>query len=279
MSVRCYVGDRRVDALAGDDRGFAYGDGLFETMRAHRGTVPWWDRHWTRLVRGAARLGMALPDESLVARQARAALCGDDSVLKLVVSRGQGGRGYTPPLESPPTWVLSRHPLPPPPRQGLALRWCATRLGLQPSLAGIKHCNRLEQVLARAEWQRLPDRGCDVDEGLMASSDGDVVCATASNLFVLHGSRWRTPLIDRCGVAGVCRQWVLETLEVEECRLNAAEVESADAVFLCNAVRGILPVAKLDARAWRHEPQIEHLQQRLGRAHPGFAPVPPSELP
>lgn len=273
MSVRCFVGTRRVDAVSGADRGFAYGDGLFETMRAHRGAVPWWDAHWTRLTAGAARLRMALPDPAQVAAEAGALLAGDDAVLKLVVSRGEGGRGYAPPATATPTWVLSRHPLPAPaPTGGLDLRWCQTRLAVQPALAGIKHCNRLEQILARAEWQHLPSPECDAHEGLMRSGDGDLVCATAANVFVLHATRWRTPLLDRCGVAGVCRQWLLGVLDVEQSQLQVDDVETADAVFLCNAVRGILPVARLGARQWPPHAQVSALQQQLAGAHAGFAP-------
>lgn len=273
MSVRCFVGTARVDAIPGTDRGFAYGDGLFETMRARRGTVPWWEAHWARMTAGAERLRMALPDQVQVASEAAALLAGDDAVLKLVVSRGDGGRGYGLPAVATPTWVLSRHPLPPPPPDaGLDLRWCETRLAVQPALAGIKHCNRLEQVLARAEWLQLPTAERDAHEGLMRSGDGQVVCATAANVFVLHGSRWRTPPVDRCGVAGICRQWVLGALAIEPSVIEVADVETADAVFLCNAVRGILPVARLGTREWSLHPQVPALQQQLARAHAGFPP-------
>lgn len=273
MNVRCFIGNERIDAIPATDRGFAYGDGLFETMRVHRGSIPWWEAHWMRMTAGADRLRITLPDPVQVASEAAALLAGDDGVLKLVVSRGDGGRGYGLPEAATPTWVLSRHPLPaPPPAAGLELRWCKTRLAVQPALAGIKHCNRLEQVLARAEWLHLPPAERDAHEGLMRSGDGEVVCATAANVFVLCGSRWRTPLVDRCGVAGICRQWVLGVLEVEQSVLDVAEVETADAVFLCNAVRGILPVARLGTRHWPLHAQVSALQQQLARAHPGFAP-------
>ena len=277
MSVRCFVGTERTDAIPGTDRGFAYGDGLFETMRAHGGTIPWWEAHWARMTTGADRLRITLPDPVQVASEATALLAGDDGVLKLVVSRGGGGRGYGLPAAATPTWVLSRHPLPaPPPAAGLDLRWCEIRLAVQPALAGIKHCNRLEQVLARAEWSQLPSPECHAHEGLMRSGDGDLVCATAANVFVLHGSLWRTPPVDRCGVAGICRLWVIGALAVEQSAIEVADVESADAVFLCNAVRGILPVARLGARQWPLHRQVSALQQQLARAHAGFPPPPSS---
>jgi 4-amino-4-deoxychorismate lyase len=272
MSARIFVGDKRVGAMPADDRGIAYGDGLFETMRIHAGQVPWWDAHWARLQRGGQHLRMVLPDEGQVRGEA-AALFADRAggVLKLIVTRGSGGRGYAP-TNTQPNWLLSRHPLPTPSsRKGLTLRWCATRLAIQPALAGIKHCNRLEQVLARAEWNDPGPSGRDADDGLMCSSGGDVVCATAANLFVLREGRWLTPKIDRCGVKGICRGQLVPLLDADEARLSVADVETADAVFLCNAVRGILGVARLGERTWPSHPAVAEARRQLARTHPGFS--------
>ena len=136
MSVRIFSGTQAVAAIVPDDRGLAYGDGLFETMRAHGGAIPWWDAHWDRLRNGAQRLRMAVPDEAFVREQAQSLLDGGDGVLKLLLTRGSGARGYASGEPRPPTWVLSMHALPPSPPAGLALRWCQTRLALQPALAG-----------------------------------------------------------------------------------------------------------------------------------------------
>jgi 4-amino-4-deoxychorismate lyase len=272
MTVRIFAGHRRVDAIAPDDRGLAYGDGLFETMRVHRGTVPWWDAHWARLRRGAERLRLRLPDARQAREQATALFADDsadggDGVLKLIVTRGGGGRGYAPSPDAEPTWLLSRHALPSvAPADGLRARWCETRLASQPLLAGIKHCNRLEQVMARAECVEA-----GTDEGLMQDCDGNAVAATSANLFVLHGDGWSTPLLDRCGVAGVCRARLLVSLQAREARLDVAAVEAADAVFLCNAVRGILPLAGLGTRTWLPHPAIAAARRALARLHPAFA--------
>lgn len=268
-----FVGERRVDGVPAGDRGVAYGDGVFETMRGHRGGVPWWEAHWARLALGAERLGLALPREALVRDAAARLLDGGDAVLKLVLTRGDRARGYAPVRDATPTWILSTHPLPAPPRAGgLALRWCVTRLSHQPLLAGIKHCNRLEQVLARGEWPAPGEPGGDAfDEGLLLDMDGHVVGATAANLFVLRGDRWTTPPVDRCGVAGVARAWLAGASGAVEGRLSPEDVESADAVVLCNAVRGILPVARLQARAWPRHPAVAMLARRLAAAHPAFA--------
>lgn len=267
MTARFFSGDAQVDSLFADNRGLAYGDGLFETMRVHRGDVPWWDAHWYRLIHGAARLQLRLPGASLVREQASLLCAAADGVLKLVATRGAGGRGYAPAPHAEPAWLLSMHALPPKPRAGgLSLRWCDTRLAIQPALAGIKHCNRLEQVIACGEWQDDA-----IDDGLMRDGDGFVVCATSANLFVLRDDGWMTPLVDRCGVAGVCRAWCMAELGAIEARLTRPQVESAHAIFLCNAVRGILPVQRLDGRQWPSHPQVAALQARLAHVHPAFA--------
>lgn len=268
MNARVFIGDGRVHGVPADDRGLAYGDGLFETMRAHRGEVPWWDAHWARLAEGARRLGLPLPDAARVREEARLLLheAGGDAVLKLLVTRGSGGRGYAPPPRALPTWVLSHHPLPTAETDGVRLHWCETRLALQPALAGLKHCNRLEQVLARRECEAV-----DADEGLVRDTDGHVVSATSANLFALRGGEWHTPPVDRCGVAGVCRAQLLPAVGAREARLSVREVETADALFLCNAVRGILAVARIGARAFDPHPAIGEVRLTLGRLHPAFA--------
>src|SRR5690606_10041517 len=259
------------------NRAMAYGDGLFETLRVHHGTLSWWGAHWARLSLGATRLGIALPGEGAV-REAAASLFADggDGVLKLLLARGAGGRGYAPDPDAAPEWIVSRHPLPAPPPGPLVLHWCTIRLARQPLLAGLKHCNRLEQVLARAECDRA-----GADEGLLRDGEGRVVAGIAANLFVLRDGAWLTPPVDDCGVAGMpanlsvlragawltqrwdacgvaatCRGASLEPLHAGEAHLSVAGVESADAVFLCNAVRGILPVARAGARDWLPHPAV-----------------------
>ncbi|HET8818630.1 MAG TPA: aminodeoxychorismate lyase [Xanthomonadaceae bacterium] len=268
-----FVGERRVAGVPASDRGVAYGDGVFETMRGHRGGVPWWEAHWARLALGAQRLGLVLPREALVRGEAARLLDGRDAVVKLVLTRGDGTRGYAPVRDARPTWILSTHPLPAPPRaDGLALRWCATRLSHQPLLAGIKHCNRLEQVLARGEWPAPGEPGGDAfDEGLLCDADGHVAGAIAANVFVLREGQWCTPPVDRCGVAGTCRGWWLRAAGAIEQPLTRRDVEAADAVVLCNALRGILPVARLEGREWPRHPAVATVARRLAAAHPAFA--------
>jgi 4-amino-4-deoxychorismate lyase len=270
VNARVFRGGTRLDAVPANDRGLAYGDGLFETMRAHRGEVPWWREHWSRLSLGAERLGIPLPEEVRV-REEATSLFADvgDGVLKLLVTRGAGERGYAPPTDPVPTWIVSRHALPTRTGRGLRLHACATRLASQPGLAGIKHCNRLELVLARADAERA-----GADEGLLLDCAGNAIGAIAANLFAFIDGRWITPPIVDCGIAGVCRAKLLSALDAVERMPMLAEVEAADAVFLCNAVRGILPVARLGAREWPPHPAVAAARAALSRLHPSFAVEP-----
>lgn len=266
IRVRIYRGEQAVPALAPDERGLAYGDGLFETMRIDRGGVPWWPRHRARLAEGARRLGITPPGDTwLDARVAELAANVDRGVLKLVLTRGAGGRGYLPPDALAPTVVLSVHSLPPP-AGGLEVAWSPIRLGIQPALAGIKHLNRLEQVLARREAD-----AAGAHEALMLDTNGGLVCATAANVMVLGEGHWLTPPVSRSGVAGVCRGWLLEQGLARESELPRATVDAARAVILCNAVRGILPVARLDGRGLAHDPAIDSIVGALHEAMPAFA--------
>ena len=272
MSARLFVGETRIedhtDAVLAEGRGVGYGDGIFETMRAIGGSIPWWPGHRARLALGAARLRIVLPSPECIDSELHDWLSlHRDAVIKLIVTRGSGGRGYTPMPQAPPVWMLIASSLPPPLRPGgLVRRWCDTRLSRQPLLAGIKHCNRLEQILARTEWS-----DADIDDGLMRDTEGDVVAATAANLFVLREGHWWTPPLDHCGIAGVCRSWALRAFAAGARRLTAEEVETADAVVLCNAVRGILPVARLGDRVWAPHPAVDDARRRLAAAHPAFA--------
>jgi 4-amino-4-deoxychorismate lyase len=253
-----------------EDRGLAYGDGVFETMLVHQGQPVWWQEHWRRLQQGARVLGLPMPAEALVRQEISTLLAESGAsrvVLKLLLTRGSGGRGYAPPAEAIPTVVLSLHPVPARATRGLHLRWARTSLAIQPALAGVKHCNRLEQVLARAEWDDP-----EIDEALMCDGEDRVVSATAANLFALLGGHWLTPSVERCGVAGIARAWLLANVPgAAVADLSAAEVSHADALFLCNSVRGILAVRRLGMREWPRDDLVAPLRARLAEAQPAFA--------
>lgn len=267
MMSAAYMGQERVDGASSGNRGLAYGDGLFETLRVHDGMLPLWPQHLARLRAGAQRLAIPLPEPPFIEAQIAALLEGVEAgVLKLLLTRGDGGRGYAPPSDALPYWQLSLHPLPPTPAAaGLRLHVCDTRLAIQPALAGLKHCNRLEQVLARTEVEQA---GCD--EGLMLDTNGQVVSATAANVLVLRDGHWLTPSVAHCGVAGVLRGLLLAQGLANVAEMRLADLASADALALCNAVRGILPVAVLAGQSWPANTAVFDLKARLAMAYPMF---------
>jgi 4-amino-4-deoxychorismate lyase len=226
-----------------DDRGVAYGDGLFETVLLRDGEPQLWSRHLARLERGCHVLGLPLPPRAEIERPLQEATSGLQ-VLKLILTRGSGGRGYRPPTPPSPRlrWWLS--PFVPPFdqwRDGIRIRQCRLRLGIQPALAGIKHLNRLENVLARAEWSDP-----DIAEGLLCDSEGRLVEATCMNLVWRRQGRLETPRLDRCGVAGTLRDALRARLPIHEVEADAEVLEGVEALWLGNSLQGLLPVTRLD---------------------------------
>ncbi len=265
MSTLIFHGNRRADTLASNDRGLMYGDGLFETLRASHGELPWWPAHWRRLTAGAERLGIALPDQTQIREAALSLLSDKPAVVKILLTRGESGRGYLP-CNGPPTCVISVHPLPAPLLQPLALHWCETQLAKQPALAGIKHLNRLENVLARMECE-----AADCVEGLMCDNAGHVICATSANVFIYSEGNWRTPDVTQSGIAGIARQWFLAELpNVRIETITRDQVQLAESVFLCNAVRGMMEVERIGAQPFRGNSALQALQRRFMAAHPFF---------
>ena len=231
-------------AVPFDDRGFAYGDGLFETVLVRDGIPLLWDAHLQRLARGCARLGFACPERATL--DALPAQTGSGlHVLKLVVTRGSGGRGYQPPPMPQPRLRWQCVPFVPQEerwQRGVRVRLCRLRLSLQPQLAGLKHLNRLENVLARNEWQDP-----DIAEGLLCDGEGRLVEATGMNLFWLRSGRWETPKLDACGVAGTLRAALLAGQPIAEVERGIDVLDEIDALWLGNSVQGIWPVACLES--------------------------------
>lgn len=258
-----------LDRLPLTDRGLHYGDGLFETMAVQGGSVRLMDLHLARLTQGARQLGIPLPEtEGLAIELMLAAVQMGEGVLKLILTRGSGGRGYLPPEEPSPSLILQRYPpVAPEGQEGVSVRLCDIRLARQPALAGLKHLNRLEQVLARAEW-----RDPAIAEGLMLDSEGWLVEGVASNVFLVREGELFTPLLDQCGVAGVMRAHVMQRaatlgLRVHETRLKLDELMVAEEVFLTNSLHGIRPITCLVGRRdWAVGPVTCTLQARLWEA-------------
>jgi 4-amino-4-deoxychorismate lyase len=256
---------RRISAL---DRGLAYGDGIFRTIRAENGMALHWPRHYRKLRADCARIGIDCPEEPVLAADIDEILRRErDCIVKLIVTRGEGGRGYAPPQSGGVSRVAASFPLPAldPARDrlGVAVRWCTTRVGWQPALAGIKHLNRLENVLARREWS-----GPEFAEGLMLDLEGRVVEGTMSNVFILEQDVLITPLLDWAGVAGLQRDRLLEqaaacSLACQVERITPERLMCASQVYLTNSVLGLWWVSSLEDRRWRASETTVELTRRL----------------
>jgi 4-amino-4-deoxychorismate lyase len=249
--VSAWVNGRRRSTLDHRDRGLQYGDGLFETMRVCRQRVRLLDYHLERLLEGCTRLQIAAPESTGLRRELERMGSGrKDGVLKLIVTRGCGPRGYRPSGHEHPTRIATLHALPKAiSAAAVRMRLCKTPVSVNAHLAGLKTLNRLDSVLARAEW-----RDAQVWEGLMSDPDGNWVCGTMSNLFVRRGALLATPLLDRGGVAGVMRRWVLENaagvgLRAEQRRIRSEDLISAEEIFMSNAVVGIRSVGAIERTA------------------------------
>lgn len=247
MSLTALCNGAWVSEIDPADRGLHYGDGVFRTIRVAGGRAIGWPTHWQRLAHDCSRLGLPVLDRKLLAQEAQRLFAdGGDGVLKILITRGAGGRGYAPPVDPDTNRLLFRYPLPAwpaeYPREGVAIGVSGTPLGCNPALAGVKHCNRLEQVLARRECS---ERGWP--EALMQTADGRVICGTMSNLFVSQEGRLWTPQLVDAGVAGATRQRLLALWRhaggvCEQAALTLEAIRAADELFLCNSLMEVWPV-------------------------------------
>jgi 4-amino-4-deoxychorismate lyase len=183
--------------------------------------------------------------------------------VKIIVSRGASGRGYRPSAGAA-TRIVALHPLQETPSYALKLRWCEIRLGRNARLAGIKHLNRLEQVLAQGEW-----REGEFDEGLMMDTEGELVCATAGNVFAVRDGALITPDLRFCGIRGIMRSQVIKAasrlgLAISEEPLWPHDLEAASEFFITNAVRGIRSATSLDSLQWSDSTVATRLARALG---------------
>lgn len=267
MNQDFWIDGMPVAVLPADDRGLQYGDGLFETFAVKDGRICLLDLHLQRLAEGCRRLGLGMPPQDAIRTELQAMAGGAvRAVLKLILTRGSGGRGYRLPADAVARRVLSRYPWPDYPaawgEEGVRVRICDTRLAIQPRLAGMKHLNRLEQVLARAEWNDVGG----YQEGLMLDTEGRVIEGTMSNVFASPGEGvLLTPELSRCGVAGVMRRHVLEQaaksgVTTREVPFTLDELLRAREIFLCNSVMGVWPVARLAGKDFPVGPMTRRTQ-------------------
>ncbi len=230
------------------NRGLLYGDGVFRTLLAEHGVARHWALHYQKLQHDCAALGIACPEFArLTAELTQLLTTTPFAVIKIIVTRGEGQRGYAPPAHAAPTYFWDTAPLPFYPAHyqtdGVELCVCQLRLSEQPRLAGIKHLNRLENVLAAAQIHAAA-------EGLLLDMQDRVIEGTRSNVFIVNNKQLMTPDLSRCGVAGLQRQRIIAKMEVQIGDINMAMLLAAEEVFLVNSVIGVWSVRRLGTRHW-----------------------------
>ncbi|RUO70439.1 aminodeoxychorismate lyase [Pseudidiomarina salinarum] len=226
------------------DRGLQFGDGHFTTLTIEQGRIRWWSSHWHRLQDAARQLNSQLPDESAV-RELLLDIASSqpDAVVKIIITRGYGSRGYRVTGEPGCNWYVTTAVLSARDTTALSTDFAEFRLACQPHFAGLKTLNRLEQVMLSQERTR---RG--LDELIVLDNRNTVVEAISSNIFWRVGSQWYTPWLNQAGVAGIVRQRLLADNvlgQVQVCASGPGDISSAEQVFLCNCVLGLRPVATI----------------------------------
>ncbi|MEE8364541.1 MAG: aminodeoxychorismate lyase [Gammaproteobacteria bacterium] len=253
------------ETLGWQERGLHYGDGLFETLLKLEGQIPLWNEHYQRLRKGCHRLRIDLPEEAwLVDRIARETQETESSVVKLIVTRGSGGRGLKLPVNNRPSIFVFKYPYTRIMDKEMALdvAICDTRLPINRNLAGIKHLNRLDYVLAALELETKGMR----DEGILLDTDGFLVEGIISNLFFCLQSQVYTPSLEMAGVEGIMRKQILNYFEsqgvrVEVGRFSAQLLMQASECFMCNSVQGVRPIRSLDQSQFETGPLTRNLMK------------------
>ncbi len=260
-------GQQRND-LSTQDRGLSYGHGVFETVKVVAGEPILIDEHLQRLISSCQRL--KIPTDNLL-QQLIADLdylpYVDLGVVKIIVTAGVGGRGYQLPDDPRPSRIVQLFPFPHfpdnPSQQGIQARWCDIQLSSVPTLAGIKHLNRLEQVLARAEWSDPHIR-----EGILLGSDQFIAEGTMSNIFIVKDNTLKTPDLSRYGVEGIMRNHIIKLakqsdLSVSVLPLTKNDLLDADEVFFCNSLIEIWPLRKIAQQSFEVGAVTRSLQKAL----------------
>ena len=253
--IDALVNGKPGDVISVQDRGLQFGDGVFETIAVKSGELLCRKAHFDRLEAGCRHLSIVCPDRSLL-EQETDRLCEslDSAVLKVVVTRGTGGRGFQPPENISANRILTVHKRPVYPsayyNEGIESCICRRRITHHPDLGGIKHLNRLDQVLLRHEIAATP-----YPEGVVLDPYDNVIEGSMSNIFMVKQGKLITPDLARCGIAGVIRKSIIELNETAGAEtgiraIKPEELYEADEVFYCNSLIGVWPVRRIDHKVY-----------------------------
>ncbi len=229
------------------NRNVQYGDGLFETCIAKDNQILFWNKHLSRLDIGCDKLKIKKIEESIWLEDIKKALSLSSKkqcIIKLILSRGNSQRGYSYPDEILPVRIVIASEMNKPQSKGLfSLEYAQSGYHSNPNLAGIKHCNRIEQILARATMHK--------DEAIMLDENEDIISVTQGNIYFIFGNNLVTPKLDKCGVVGSRRSLILElaksiSINVKEDTVSKTQAEKADEVFISNSLIGVQSVGSIE---------------------------------
>jgi 4-amino-4-deoxychorismate lyase len=250
------------------DRGLHYGDGLFETIPVQDGSLLCFEEHAERLISGCERLSIPFTNTDLLKVEANSLINGiDKAVIKIIITRGQGGRGYALPENTEPSRIISLYPFPQYSKenseQGVNVRTCDYRYSHNPRLAGIKHLNRLEQIMARSEWDDY-----SIAEGVVLDHDENVIEGTMSNIFYVLDNVLYTPDLSNCGVEGIVRNKIVKlapdiNIQTKINKISHQSLLAADEIFLTNSVIGVWPIKMIDEKVFSVGKKTQQIQQLL----------------
>ena len=268
MAIKNLINGKFVDELAAHDRGLHYGDGLFETITVENMQLLCWDEHLKRLERGCIKLNIAVPDKNLLKNEVSELINTESQgVIKIIISRGQGGRGYKILENIAPTRIISLYPWSYQYDQnsssGVKTRICKYRYAKNPLLAGIKHLNRLEQILARSEWN-----DDSIAEGIVMDSENYIIEGTMSNIFCIIGKTLYTPDLSECGIEGIVRGKIIELasnlkFNVEIKKIPLGFLMNAEEIFMCNSIIGVWPVNIIDETKFSKHKKTQNIIKTL----------------
>ena len=258
--LQSLINGQQAERISIRDRGFQYGDGCFETIRVLSNKPILWSAHLKRLKHACKTLQLSVNFE-LLQSEITQLLQGNktaDVILKIIVTRGEGGRGYTPPEHANCTRIIQLIDyVAADTRTGARVVVCQHRLSSNSLLGGIKHLNRLDQVIASAQ---IP---ADFDEGLCLDEQGSVIEGCRSNLLLAIDNQLVTPDLGKSGVEGIMLNYLIDKFQVLDTRvlrktISLRELKTASEIFLCNSVFGIWPVAEIENEDWRMNREKRH---------------------
>jgi 4-amino-4-deoxychorismate lyase len=262
------INGQESSGLSALDRGLSYGDGVFRTVLVKESVPQHWDLQYQKLAEDCQVLNISCPSEDVLLQDIRTLFDGKlDGVAKIIVTRGESARGYAYPADIRANRVVIKSQSPAylatNQTHGVNLHLCQLRLGLQPKLAGVKHLNRLENVLARTEWNDV-----NIADGLLLDLNENVIECTMSNIFARFGKDLITPSLEKSGVAGTARELIIRnvaqfnlTVKVESMSLD--KLMQADEVIICNSLLGAWQVVNLNGKQWAKQKLDAQLREML----------------